>query len=117
MATTALPSASAVRLPVRGDTTNHKKLHMAARRTPNSIPQRSRIFAKVGFFAGVADSPGRLVRSAPQCGQISVAWLISYSHSRQLTIVKSRQKLKTTVKISLALKQAGLKSPGFACRM
>src|SRR5207302_6368447 len=90
MAATAFASASAVTFPVRGVTTNQRKLHIAASSTPSTIPQRSRIFPSVGFFAGVVDSSDKLVKSAPQCGQISVAWLISYSHSRQVTMA-SRQ--------------------------
>ena len=52
------------------------------------MPHRSNIFVTVGFaFATKIVRPVGSVRSAPQCGQISVAWLISFSHSRQMYTV------------------------------
>jgi hypothetical protein len=41
----------------------------------------------VAFFAGLSDSSaGEAVKSAPQYGQTSVAWLIVSSHSLQVYI-------------------------------
>src|SRR5713226_5246677 len=65
-----------------------RKPQIAAVIAASNTPQRRRIEARLRFFSGspVAGIPAS-VRSAPQYGQISVAWLTSRSHSRQENMV------------------------------
>lgn len=59
------------------------KNHKAPIITPMSGTHRTRILLR-GIFLAARPSAVKTVRSAPQCGQISVASLISLSHSRQV---------------------------------